>query len=643
VRAPPVSLLLFVGSIATAMGTARADWIANGNPVCVSAGDQTVPVGLPDGAGGLVVIWYDARSDSPGVYLRHVLASGAPAPGAPAGGRRVCANNPLLIRSDESGGVLIASKTSGPIYLQRITVDGDPVSAWPSSGAKISAPSGEAEGKQSCTFRDLAADGNGGGYITVTKIVAFYDENCPCIRRYTFPGLLHIDAGNGAPLEIAPAVAGTRVIGSARDGAIVYAPIPGRLSTQLACQRYAIDGTLIWDRSFTLPFDVGSYQGIADGHGGLIFVWAATATYGGLFALRVDRDGNLPAGWEAGAVRLSHGFENGLGLEVAPDSLGGALAAWTAQGLDQSSVQRVGADGVIPDGWPAEGVALEHTTNNPLGWSMIPDGRGGAALVFTRNHDLYVHHVRSNGGLDPAWNLGGLVLCGAAGDQGQPSAALDESGRALIAWQDRRAPADWDVYATRIALEDKTPTLIQAFEARSDGDRIEIAWRLTAPSQVLETRLERAPAASGPWQALTAAARAEGDRFLATDAAAGPGVHYYRLRIRSSDDRQWIFGPVSASVDGAIGAPGILSIRPNPSFGSIDLDFAAVGEGAVEIAVLDLAGREVARLASGSRAPGRHRITWDGRANRLAAKPGVYFVRFEQAGTVSTRPFVVGR
>jgi flagellar hook assembly protein FlgD len=49
----------------------------------------------------------------------------------------------------------------------------------------------------------------------------------------------------------------------------------------------------------------------------------------------------------------------------------------------------------------------------------------------------------------------------------------------------------------------------------------------------------------------------------------------------------------------------------------------------VEIAIYDLAGRLVARLAEGRRSPGIHSFTWDGRTETgrdLAA--GTYFARF---------------
>jgi flagellar hook assembly protein FlgD len=62
------------------------------------------------------------------------------------------------------------------------------------------------------------------------------------------------------------------------------------------------------------------------------------------------------------------------------------------------------------------------------------------------------------------------------------------------------------------------------------------------------------------------------------------------------------------------------------------------------LAVYDVAGREVAVLASGMRSGGSHAMQWNGRDRRDAEVPsGVYFLRLEFQGAVETQKIVIAR
>ncbi|HMA47472.1 MAG TPA: FlgD immunoglobulin-like domain containing protein, partial [Frankiaceae bacterium] len=77
----------------------------------------------------------------------------------------------------------------------------------------------------------------------------------------------------------------------------------------------------------------------------------------------------------------------------------------------------------------------------------------------------------------------------------------------------------------------------------------------------------------------------------------------------------------------------LLAPAPNPSRGTTRIAFDLADAGAVRVAVFDLSGRRVARLADGAYPAGRHTLTWDGRdAGGAQAAAGAYFVRFEGGG-----------
>jgi len=86
------------------------------------------------------------------------------------------------------------------------------------------------------------------------------------------------------------------------------------------------------------------------------------------------------------------------------------------------------------------------------------------------------------------------------------------------------------------------------------------------------------------------------------------------------------------SLNGVTDAPvtefALGRVSPNPSAGKVDVEYALPREAHVRLAIVDVQGREIAVLANGVVAPGRHRAVWDGRAARCPAPTGLYFVRY---------------
>jgi hypothetical protein len=88
----------------------------------------------------------------------------------------------------------------------------------------------------------------------------------------------------------------------------------------------------------------------------------------------------------------------------------------------------------------------------------------------------------------------------------------------------------------------------------------------------------------------------------------------------------------------------IRSIAPNPSRSFVDIVYASASADQVELTVLDVTGRTVARLEEGLVDPGTHRIEWtlkEDAGSSLAA--GVYFVRLAAGGQASTQRLVIVR
>ena len=90
----------------------------------------------------------------------------------------------------------------------------------------------------------------------------------------------------------------------------------------------------------------------------------------------------------------------------------------------------------------------------------------------------------------------------------------------------------------------------------------------------------------------------------------------------------------SAAAVFALDAPA-----PNPARGAAALTYSLAEAGAARLSVVDLLGREVAVLAEGTLAAGRHEATVE--TQRLA--PGVYVVRLSAGAQTATRRLIVVR
>jgi hypothetical protein len=187
-----------------------------------------------------------------------------------------------------------------------------------------------------------------------------------------------------------------------------------------------------------------------------------------------------------------------------------------------------------------------------------------------------------------------------------------------------------------------TPTLVSLLRAEAASAGIELRWRFedTEPRSVT---IERAASMDGPWSAIAPERREDDGVQVALDRAVRPGTEYwYRLRVRNASGEEVTLGPLAASA-AAVTASALGRIAPNPARGPVRVEFSVARPAPVRISVIDVQGREVARLVAGIHAPGSYVASWNGEDARGAATPGLYFVRCEIEGRTWTRRLVVAR
>lgn len=147
--------------------TGKALWRHNGIPVCLAKDEQSSPLLIDDGVGGVIVIWYDRRNGKDeNIFAQRVSSYGKLL--WPAEGVVVCDapgdQNSVRAISDGDEGVVLCwvdarslTETGFDLYIQRIGHDGDAL--WGPSGKPFSNFPGLQTGPM------MVADGGGGAYL----------------------------------------------------------------------------------------------------------------------------------------------------------------------------------------------------------------------------------------------------------------------------------------------------------------------------------------------------------------------------------------------------------------------------------------------------------------------------------------------
>ncbi len=219
-------------------------------------------------------------------------------------------------------------------------------------------------------------------------------------------------------------------------------------------QRLSASGSV---QDIPLPSGAVLRDAVADGQGSVLALLGCTD----LRLLKILADGSVAPGWPGSGVAVGS-LGSGGTLRMMPDGAGGAYVTWDIfnpspfPGVSTAiMVQHVSGSGAAAVAGGAVAVSPVATVNGTRGLDMVPDGGGGAILVFedgrnsaTSGTDIFAQRV--DAALTLLWGGGGAAVCTAPLAQLGPVALGDGAGGALVLWRDRRSGPGESLFAARL-------------------------------------------------------------------------------------------------------------------------------------------------------------------------------------------------
>ena len=197
---------------------------------------------------------------------------------------------------------------------------------------------------------------------------------------------------------------------------------------------------------------------VPDGQGGAIIVWvdyrSPTPNNPDIYAQRVNKWGFVQ--WAANGIAVCSDPSQQGNPEAVSDGLGGAIVVWQDGRIDGGIyAQRVDANGNAL--WTSGGVIVNNEVGLQQNAKAVSDGAGGAIVVWedsrnfaTSSWDVYAQRIDYNG--QKLWTPAGMVVCTHAAAQTQPVTVSDGQQGVIVMWDDQRnmATQGEDQYIQRL-------------------------------------------------------------------------------------------------------------------------------------------------------------------------------------------------
>jgi hypothetical protein len=201
-------------------------------------------------------------------------------------------------------------------------------------------------------------------------------------------------------------------------------------------------------------------QIISDGTGGAIICWQDYRdSKWDIYAQDLNEDGGIK--WTINGSSVADGAYDQEKPVMVEDPNGGAIIAWwdkrdgTYYDIYAQKINSSGSQSWVPGGIVVStGIKITDIDSSEYDLAISTDGSGGAIITWVDNrtggNNIYAQRISTSGA--SLWGVSGTTVCSSANTQDSPVIAPDETGGAIIAWQDYRN-SNWDIYALRISSD----------------------------------------------------------------------------------------------------------------------------------------------------------------------------------------------
>jgi hypothetical protein len=641
-------MLAVVLVLTASSNPALADWTQDGNAISTAFDLQMNPTIISDGGTGAFIAWQDRRGGDFDIYVQRIDALGNVQ--WAADGIAVCAagadQSDARLVTDGAGGIIVVwedarTTTEFDIYAQRIDAAGLPL--WEANGVVVSVATLNQHNPS------IASDESGGAWVVWQD----HRNGQPDIYTHHLnaDGVDTLWTDDGNPLCTASRAQQTPLVISDESGGAIACWVDRRAGLgDIYAARFG--STVFWATNGVAmcadPEDQVAPAIATDRINGAFVAWADMRNGNwDIYANHINHLGDsllavngvaicTAAGDQNNPVAVSKGYP---AFYAGAVPAGSAIMAWDDKRADAGDIY---ARDLRTDGgfdWTPDGIAVCTAPLAQVKPTATIDAENGAIVAWQDhrpNYDADVYAQRVSSGGSPQWPDNGVLLCGATGDQYDPVVAVSDDGAAIVAWEDVRS-GSYDVYA-QYAVGPPNTVAILSFAVDQSAQGVTLRAAFHSDLVVERVNVYR----GGPHGALAKIDQLSGGggKFAYVDRGVEPGATYrYQIGVVDADGE--FFSPITTvSVDALSAA--LEQNRPNPFNPSTTIRFVVPEREHVSLAVYDASGRIVRRLLDETARAGVREVVWDGRDERgVAQSSGVYFYRLSTGKRVESRKMVL--
>lgn len=187
---------------------------------------------------------------------------------------------------------------------------------------------------------------------------------------------------------------------------------------------------------------------VPDGQGGAFIAWndyrdapPGSSLLAAGYVQRVTADGAIAVGWPANGMPVCTSARSEYSPRLIPDGVGGVFVACPRDTLILPGYRgpggflgaRIGGDGILAPGWPAEGIPIAASPTRQRLGSILSDQTGGMYAISDGDvGHSYCHRIGPNGDPAPGWQFGGLEVSPVSSTGA--TAAPDGTGGVYFFW-----------------------------------------------------------------------------------------------------------------------------------------------------------------------------------------------------------------